>query len=558
MKKNKRLIAKIFNGEEVVMTIDRNMLSCEFGALDRGNLTDVVNWGIYANRGSISFIDNIGYFNSQNVNSTDIKKCIVKFYLAKNLAKNQETLIATFKVDTVDFDDETRRVDIQLVGRLIDWQSKPSSINVPEGETGDVFPFDSKTIEYLAGFSPPTTGAEANHYEDYYPNYNLSKGNTVTNLSTNIYCPYLQYGTIWDRMTKICQASMCRIFEGKDGYPVIDGERKSVVPIYVMPKNIISISKSYFVKIENPSIEVIERKKHQYVPSTEEDTRIRLVNRLYINYSSETNTEGELVREYPMSISGADFNINENIKGSEYEYLLNKLSYELNTQKKTKSIANSRYFYGTKTLNGESKDYSSGATSYMVASLRNYEKVDVKLRSGYSFRIYYDYAGLTEKDKYIEDTILLTCFEDEQTKLLTKITTDAEENDIISYTTIDSNDLIQSSSHYNGEPLGEHILKETIRRYATGRECFEIECLFNDYYDIQGEKAFSKDDLSDHFEKYDIIVPYVMKKGKAVPLRVNEDETPKQFRIIGISYSYDGLLKQKLSVQEEVYDRDLA
>jgi hypothetical protein len=47
-----------------------------------------------------------------------------------------------------------------------------------------------------------------------------------------------------------------------------------------------------------------------------------------------------------------------------------------------------------------------------------------------------------------------------------------------------------------------------------------------------------------------------MKKGEKVPLRKNEDGTPKKFRIIGISYSYDGLLKQKLSVQEERYDVD--
>ena len=57
MATNKRLIAKLKDGDNVIMTIDSNMLSCEFGALDRGNLTDIVNWGIYANRGSVSFVD---------------------------------------------------------------------------------------------------------------------------------------------------------------------------------------------------------------------------------------------------------------------------------------------------------------------------------------------------------------------------------------------------------------------------------------------------------------------------------------------------------------------
>ena len=88
MSNNKRLIAEIINGEEVIMTIDDNMSYCEFGALDRGNITDVVNWGIYANRGSISFIDNVGYFNNDNVNSLELKSAVVKFYLAK---KNKNT-----------------------------------------------------------------------------------------------------------------------------------------------------------------------------------------------------------------------------------------------------------------------------------------------------------------------------------------------------------------------------------------------------------------------------------------------------------------------------------
>ena len=126
---------------------------------------------------------------------------------------------------------------------------------------------------------------------------------------------------------------------------------------------------------------------------------------------------------------------------------------------------------------------------------------------------------------------------------------------------IPSSDLVQENSYYledSGDKihLGEYILRETNRRYGNGIECFEIECLFNDYYDENGNKVFSKDDLSTHFKKYDVIIPYVKKRGQTVPLRVNEDGTPKKFRIIGISYSYDGFLKQKLSVQEERYDID--
>ena len=232
MKKNKRLIAKIFNGEEVVMTIDRNMLYCEFGALDRGNLTDVVNWGIYANRGSISFIDNTGYFNNQNVNSSQINNYIVKFYLAKN----QETLIATFKVDTVDFDDETRRVDIQLIAKVIEMQNNPSSLT--DGK--DVFTFRVSSFKFLAGFGlseyDDTYDELPPKYEDEYPSYGFTIGENAELLEhIFVACPYLNFETFWDKTTKICQATMCRVIEDENGNAIITGERPTRTPIIVNP-----------------------------------------------------------------------------------------------------------------------------------------------------------------------------------------------------------------------------------------------------------------------------------------------------------------------------------
>jgi hypothetical protein len=126
---------------------------------------------------------------------------------------------------------------------------------------------------------------------------------------------------------------------------------------------------------------------------------------------------------------------------------------------------------------------------------------------------------------------------------------------------IPSNDLVQTRSRFvrdEGSPnsLAHHVLQETNRRYHNGIACFEIECLFNDYYDENGQLVFARDFLLNHFEKYDIIIPYIMKGGRKVPLRTTADGEPKKFRVIGISYSYDGLLKQRLQVQEERYDID--
>ncbi len=536
MQKNKRLIAKIFNGEEVIMTIDHNMLSFEFGALDRGNLTDVVNWGIYANRGSISFIDNIGYFNNQNVNSSQIKNYIVKFYLAKN----QETLIATFKIDAAEFDDETRRVDIQLIGKIIELQNKPSSL-----EDKDVFTFYEQSAKYLLGLDQTQTD-NIERYSKNYPSYGLTFGEDSSIIDgVNIYCAYLKFGTFWDRLSKICEATMCRVIEDENGNPIITGERPKKTSIIVNPKNILSISKGEFVKLINPSIDVTNRKRYINNKVSQADRH------LTVNY----NEYGD-----PISISGAEYSIGdwENITGTNGLVIssnrLAEITLQINLPYKTHHISSSVAIESLEIYQNDEKSNDSKETEKPYSFLlKNYDTIKI---SDF-FNVQQSVSNKLTNLKSLDFSFFLNYFEDEEKETLTKVTDDGQEDTSV----IDSNDLIQKYSYYYGKisdyiALGEFILNETSRRYANGRECFEIECLFNDYYDENGNNVFSKDDLSTHFKKYDIIIPYVQKRGQTVPLRVNEDGTPKKFRVIGISYSYDGLLKQKLSVQEERYDID--
>lgn len=541
MQKNKRLIAKIFNGEDVLMTIDKNMLSCEFGALDRGNITDVANWGIYANRGSISFIDNVGYFNQQNVNSSTLKNFIVKFYLAKN----QEKLISTFKVDTVDFDDETRRVDIQLIGKIIDLQNKPSSLS-----RKDVFTFHSAGTDFLAGIEEESM--EVIGYTSDYPSYGINVGEDAKFFEgTSIYCPYLPYEKAWDRLTKICQATMSRIIEDENGNPIITGERPEKTPIIVNPKNILSISNCDFVKVINPSIDLTNRTRYQ-------NQKVEQASKtLSINYGED----GE-----PVSVSGADYafgklimadpDILEDTAGmTAYREAI--VRYRMRLPYKTFEVREIRSVESLEADRNGDKNYYSTPEAYRSVDNSVLNDTFDNISFAYTFKfLKHILDGSVIKVRSIDFSFYLDCFEDGDIENITKITDSNQEDTTI----IDSNDLIQTSSYYMDYPtkipLGEHILNETVRRYANGRECFEIECLFNDYEFVNGENAFNADDLSSHFKKYDVIIPYVIKKGRRVPLRVNEDGTPKQFRIIGISYSYDGLLKQKLSIQEDRYDVD--
>lgn len=523
---NKRIVVEISKADEVIMTIDGNMLSCEFGALDRGNITDVADWGIYANRGSVSFIDNIGYFKDEKIISSGIKdfKCV--FYLTKE-SKNK---VATFQIEDANFDDVTKQVELQLIGNIINLQRiKPNAI---------AYPFSQKTALYLMGLDENIPPSEAASYPWYYPSFGLKLGEDTKSLeNTIIYCPYLEKENAWSRATKICQATMCRVFENENGEGIIAGSHPYRNAIIINPKNIISVSKPSIVKVQNTSIDATERKKYSSAKVSQ------ISKRFEINYNLFGN---------PTSISNCNFSIEEN--NAEISCLIetNYKIYSCPSSSVVKTIERKDTTTGNIIGTYSTNEFSSGF------SVDGIEKNDLLVEYEVSNIVRKDDANGTEdRIKSIDITFYLTYFEDVGTTTETNI---VDEENFDPPQSIPSNDLIQTNSFYVEDaietPLATHILQEVQRRYENGIDCFEIECLFNDYYYEDGSLAFSGSDLSTHFQKYDVIIPYVMKNGKSVPLRTNQDGTPKKFRIIGISYSYDGLLRQKLSVQEERYDVD--
>lgn len=520
MSQNKRLIAKIVDGENVIMTIDQNLLNIEFGDLDRGNLTDVLDWGIYANRGSISFIDNLGFFKNYNSNSLYFKKYIIRFYFKKS----SESRISEFDIDEIYFDEQTKQVDIQLISRLMRLQKEYASVY---GRAE--FPFRETSAYELCS------------------RYWVNESETPEQLkNTIIYCPYHPRNEkSWDRINKICQATMSRVIEDSDGNPIITGSFPQRSTVVVMPKNILSVSNSSFVSVVNASIDSLKREKK--IDS--------ILENVYANFTVNYGEDGEL-----LSVSNGDFEFDKT-NSNQTNVTITKV---IKTPYKVTRGTSGGFIISTETIELENnvgqkgtysrEDYYAGFSPYGD----DFSEIKITVETA-AETIYRDDEGNVNQIrrlKQVDTKTNATYAVDNGTETKTKINNDEE--DIVS---ISSNDFIQVNSYYidnNGDniPLADYILQEVSRRYSKGIECFEIECLFNDYYDENGNKVFDGEDLSNRFKKYDIIIPYVKKKGNVVPFRTNEDGTPKKFRVIGISYSYDGLLKQKLSVQEERYDLD--
>ena len=145
---NKRLVAEIVKKNAEPCWIDGNLLHCEFEAFDRGNITDIVNWGIYVNRGSISFVDILGYFINQN-EPLDHKNIIVRFYLFWG---TRLSLISTFYVDSIDVNSENMTVNMELISTLIELQNKPSSFY-----NRSAYTFSEKSAYYLLGLDVPAS-----------------------------------------------------------------------------------------------------------------------------------------------------------------------------------------------------------------------------------------------------------------------------------------------------------------------------------------------------------------------------------------------------------------
>ena len=520
--KNKRLIAKIFNGEDVVATIDKTLLHAEFGALDRGNITDVVNWGIYANRGSISFIDDTGLFNSQTINSSEIIGYSVKFYLVD---KTKETLISTFNLDNFKTNDEnTGRVDIETISKLLDWETE----KIKES----IYPFENRSIYGCI-----------REINDSFPNYNLEIASRDYNISSTVIgCPFFEKdSSMWSISTKLCQASMGRVVERPDGTPEIGScfpQRDAT--IIIKPKNIIDIVSYGYASIYNASITPIKRNKIEGlgVEETQKTFEIEVQKQNGVfKYSNGIEIAEDGVSYYWDSFG----NISET-------YATGTINFQ--------TPYTIKHIYSNPLFTRKLYEYPSGAESYIIdenASSSTKLIGEKDFSCDLSFNIYKKPQSTTQGFVAFK----IDGFKDEGYSETYEFITNKNKKTV----EIQSSDLVQDISYFDESgaidtPLGKHILDEVKRRYSKGVECFEIECLFGDYYDENGNKVFDREDLSKHFERYDVVIPYVKRKGKTVPLRLNEKGEPKKFRIIGISYSYDGLLRQKLQLQEERYDVD--
>lgn len=543
----KKLIAEIKNDNATLIEIN-DVLSVNFGALDRGNITDTTNWGLYSNKGEIVFIDKTKTFKSIISNYEDLS---VNIYYSNS----QKKQLATFLIDDYEYNDESKQVTLTLKDNLIGWQSQTLD---------EYYEFFEKEISsiwsYIHGEQSRLTNA-----------VRIKMGLSIVNTS------YMQKSSKWSNADKICQATMTRCFCDTDGTPLFADETpKQSNNIIIRPRNILSINnvaRNAKTKIKDVSISAKNITKYENEPISDEFPftlyNIRGVYEKHFGVGEPTqygifadwvgyNSSNVTINNYIdwdvpsvggfvsakiqkpenlFSYSGADITVNiATIPDS---------SYETETIQKT-----------TKTTN-EKKAQENGYEIYSPDDIIIYNlstsprgRSDALLVKFQENEISYPYSDLPELNGVVGNY----CITDGTITVIGNFYTEDGEKSYGSTsdksTTLKSNELIQTKSTYGGKALAQHIIDTVKAKYGNGIECVELEVTPSEYYDDDGINIINSQGNKPLFEKYDIVTPYVIRNGIEQPYSIKEDGSPKSFKIIGIEYSYQGLLRQKLYLQE--------
>ena len=547
---------KIISPDESYIYIHNNIDSVRFEALDRGSTSEVLNWGIFSNRGEVHLFDLDGTVETfLKKNEFGITK--VEIYLSSDIFDKK---IATFRIDDYIYNTETKEVTILLKDSLQDWQSI---------EQGEIYLFDSNTALFVLNKIINSARVDCSARVDWaYDDINT----TLQLKFFNIYCPHLPPNNLWANVNKICEITMCRVFENVDGVPTIVRDDYytdiftstpiSVNPIIIRPDNIISISNAVSrrnTKISSTTILIKNRKKHlaeEVAPPTP-----------YSIYDYESTTEQASVNGQTITLNkiewvfvGADKSVNPNVEIEE------KQEDDYGYQKsaivsfRTTAVSNTHQITSYSTLSTQHEETDPINTRWENTAISEVEpqmnfdrdsgevSVNFKLKDAF-------YSGRRVVSK-AQTKIYGNFYTDDPDIIYNRNSND--ESILLSPINIPSNELLQSQNTSNMQdpiPHYQWITNKVFERYGSGVDCCEIECVYGDYFGDDGTKLIDASGIKSAvqgFSKYDVVIPYIQKGDRVVPYKINDQGEPKSFKVIGIKHTYDGVLRQTLCLQEHI------
>ncbi|MEE0969886.1 MAG: hypothetical protein U0M06_10990 [Clostridia bacterium] len=509
------------------------LVSFNIEGLDRGDNTNTVEWGIYSNRGNLSFILPK---TQENLFKDDVNFKEYSFsFFTYNDEEYKSCQIATFNVKDFKYNRESRLVEVELVDGLQDWQDIEVNINIPN-------------MEYRA------TSSLLSIYETVYEQ-NLGLpiivlSNEIKSLLAKIYVYYnhrVSTMSFWDFITEICSLSGTRIITDENGFPTLS-LGTALTAVKVNSKDILSIEPTCAkrhnsissVKIGIPrkinlepvissfapkQLTFTDKGNNTYgfsyvclIPSTKDKATMIKVLETKKNANITGNTaSGKMPRNLLWkygkagAINGEQLTFHDNDNG-----FIDAISF------------------GEYTNNdGENETY----VSLLQGSINSYEYTLIA-KDDVSWDVSFSPANIPTFEVY--GNVIADGGDDSKTRTLNENGANTIE--------LNSSPWIYIAK-INEKDLYEWLF-DKVSLLSDGRNCIEIECVLDNYYDNNGNLVKPKETP---FSKYDVIIPYVSKKGEQKPY-LGTDKNPMKFIVVGVNYSYNGHFVQKLYLQEYVED----
>lgn len=590
----RNLILKISTEDKASSIIIASTTKVDVGIGDRANLSDIADWGIYSTTGVVEFVDQNNAFTNFLVGK-NVKDLIVETINVEggiDVSKFSDNIISTLKVADYDYDKQTKTYSLELYDGLTDWQD----CDMPEiyfyGEWNDeIHDNDGVLCSKLVG----AVVKKAKELGYRVPTlYEGTTGIVMQNLE--VYIGRIKPNNLWAIFTEICELAMLRIYVDKNGVITISHIEPTTTRTAILrSRNVLEIGKkAKKSKTTIPNVSILERDLDKTFGDLITPINIPLYsismfsgdkdfawgkadfNASWNDYSSSEisiseGRDGELVTSnsygdrviYPFSnfvLSGKiklnentffDVDNNGNIK-DQYPYL--NLRRRITT------------YYATGTLSSPIINEKKRDNSYAIGADKlgtdGAERYGVKLeaidRTQKTMLItwkphnndmnadvaYENYLGYDDPYPHIE------AFTEATISILGRYYEEKEDVEVLQYSDKFakpkqySNELIQTRNKWYDNDYAQYVFDSFERYYNKGLECVELLCTVSNYYDEQGNF------VTDKFDLYDTVTPYVVINGKEQPYDTYSDGTPMSFRIVNIRYLYEGRVKQKIYLQE--------
>lgn len=512
----KKITARIISGENTIY-IYNNIDSAEIESLTKGDLSNIIDYGIYSNKGTLSFFDyDKSFYNLMETSPTTIE---VKAYVSNPVA---DKLIGTFLIDDYDYDDETKLVSLTLKDNLLSWQN----IELP-------------VLYYYYG-TPLYNIVDNIRILGGLPSLNFTSRCELRLKSIYIYCTFLENETVWSAITKICQVAMCRVCTDENGIPTFyTDDVTSSDNIIIRSRNILSIDNEIYRrqnKIDNGVLILKSRTREANKVHSIQVTPYKLANdeAVFVGKDTSQNINATISVVDNNSDTQIDHKVETTLEFQNNVYEVYGVSGDIFAQTRAGSQYKYNGFSNYRDLSATRQDNSLiFDISFLATFAFNRDNIWYYATSAnVDFWGYY-YKDNEEEKFYPEDSNL---------------------NSIP--TNFNSNELMQTENYMNENMSIKYYtwFLERIQRYKNGVNCCEMDCLATDYYGENNELIINgnrKNGQVDTFAKQDVVVPYVTRNGVEQPYRTTADGSPIAFTVVGIKYLYNGHLTQKIMLQEK-------